>query len=378
MTRILTVEDIDDIAIGAGILGTGGGGDPLIGRLLVQKAIRDGLTVTVVHPDEVPDEACVIASAMMGAPTVVVEKLPAGEEALNSLRALETRIGKTADFIIPMEIGGLNSMIPLLAAAQAGIPVVDGDGMGRAFPELQMETFGVYGVPGSPLVVSDANGDHVVVETGDDNVRMESFARAVTIRMGGAAYIAEYPMSGADVKRTAVAGTLGLAQSFGAAVREANQAHSDPIAAIASVVQDSIYGYAHVIATGKVTDVQRQVVDGFSSGTLKIAVFGAEDELVIDFRNENIIARMVDPAGHSEVVGVVPDLICVLDSDSGEAITTESTRYGQRVTVLGISTPEIMRTPEALKVWGPRCFGLDHDWTPLEQLAAPKQAAPAP
>lgn len=365
MSYDLDGQTLADIARGAAIMGTGGGGDPLVGRMLVQQALDEGLRVAVIDADEVADDDLVISTAMMGAPSVVVEKLPSGDEAVASLRRLEEHLGRTAVATIPMECGGLNSMIPLLVAARAGIPVVDGDGMGRAFPELQMETFGVYGVPGSPLVVSDAAGHTALIETGTDNVQMESFARAVTIRMGGASYIAEYSMSGADVKRTAIPGTLSLARDLGRAVREAKEAHSDAFAALIQAVRNSIYGYARPLYSGKIVDVSRAVVDGFTAGTVVIEPFDAGSPMVIDFRNENIVAKV-----DGRTVAIVPDLITILDLDSATAITTEALRFGQRVRVLAIATPPIMRTPEALEVWGPHAFGLDEPWVPVEELAA--------
>lgn len=36
------------------------------------------------------------------------------------------------------EIGGLNAVEPLCVAALMDLPVIDCDGMGRAFPELQV------------------------------------------------------------------------------------------------------------------------------------------------------------------------------------------------------------------------------------------------
>lgn len=361
----LDSQTLADIARGAAIMATGGGGDPLVGRMLVQQALDEGFVVQVIDPSELDDDDLVISTAMMGAPSVVVEKLPSGQETVASLRRLEEHLGKTAAATIPMEAGGLNSMIPLLVGARAGIPVVDGDGMGRAFPELQMETFGVYGVSGSPLVVSDAAGHTALIETGDDNAQLESFARAVTIRMGGAGYIAEYSMSGAEVKRTAIPGTMSLARDLGRAVRVARERHTDPFAALVDAVENSIYGYARELFTGKVVDVQRGVVDGFTSGTVKIDPFGEGDPLTIDFRNENIVAKQ-----NGRTLALVPDLITILDVDSATAITTEALRFGQRVRVLAIATPAIMRTPEALKVWGPHAFGIDEPWVPVEDLAS--------
>jgi len=63
----------------------------------------------------------------------------------------------------------------------------------------------------------------------------------------------------------------------------------------------------------------------------------------------------------------VPDLICVLDAETAEPITTEGLRYGQRVRVIGISTPDMMRTPEALAAFGPGAFGIDEEFVPVEQ-----------
>ena len=40
LIRLIDVADLDDIATGGAILGTGGGGDPYIGKLMAQEAIR--------------------------------------------------------------------------------------------------------------------------------------------------------------------------------------------------------------------------------------------------------------------------------------------------------------------------------------------------
>ena len=224
---ILKPEDLVDLTLGAAFLGTGGGGDPYIGRLMVQEAMADGGEVEIIDLDAIPDDALVIPTAMMGAPTVLVEKLPGGEEAVASLRKLESYLGRKAFATMPIEVGGINSTMPLVVGARTGLPVLDADGMGRAFPELQMETFSVYGVSGSPLVVTNEYGDSAIIET-RDNVMMEWLARGVTIRMGGAAYIAEYAMDGKTAKRTSVPGTLSLARKIGACIRLARTEHRDP------------------------------------------------------------------------------------------------------------------------------------------------------
>ncbi len=357
----LDAQKLMDLSVGAAFLGTGGGGDPYVGRLMVQQCLDEGLTVDIIDADELPDDALVIPTAMMGAPTVMVEKLPSGDEAVQALRRMERHLGRKADATMPIEVGGINSTIPLMVGARLGLPVVDADGMGRAFPELQMETFAVMGVPACPLIVSDEHGNQVLIEA-QDNRTAEFLARAVTIRMGGASCIAEYSMSGAEVKRTSVRNTLTLAMEIGRCLREARRAHRDPIAALLDLLPQTHYQYAKVIHSGKVTDIRRETRAGFSIGTARIA--GSESfigELEITIQNENLVARR-----GGRVLALVPDLICVLDAETAMPITTEALRYGQRVVVVAVAVPPIMRTPEALAVFGPQGFGLDLPYVPVE------------
>jgi DUF917 family protein len=63
----------------------------------------------------------------------------------------------------------------------------------------------------------------------------------------------------------------------------------------------------------------------------------------------------------------VPDLITVLDIETGEPITTEGLRYGFRVVVLGMPCTPKWRTPEGLALVGPRYFGYEIDYVPVEE-----------
>lgn len=361
MSWTVGLDDLPDLARGAALLGTGGGGDPRIGMLLVDEAIRRHGPVRVLDPEELDDDLLVVPTAQMGAPTVVLERIPAGPEPLGALRRLEQHRGVRAGATMPIECGGINSMIPLLVGATGGLPVVDADGMGRAFPELQMETFSVYGVPGSPLAIADERGHTVLIDAAEDNRHMEWLARGVTIRLGGVAYIAEYAMTGRQVKDTAVPRTLSMALAVGRAIREARERHGDPFEAVADTFARTIYTHVRELFHGKITDVERRTVEGFARGTARLAAVDGDDELVISFQNENLLATR-----DGVPVAMVPDLVCVLEEDTAEPITTERLRYGQRVRVIGVSTPDLMRTPEALAVFGPRCFGLDLDFVPVE------------
>jgi DUF917 family protein len=360
----LRVEGLSDLARGAALLGSGGGGDPYIGPLMVERAMASGGRVTVWALDEVPDEALIVPTAMMGAPTVMIEKLPSGEEGVHALRTLERHLGRTATATMPIECGGLNSTMPLVVAAKTGKPVVDADGMGRAFPELQMETFHVYGVSGSPMTIANEHGDVTLVQA-RDNWAMEWLARGIAVRMGGAALIAEYAMDGATARRVSIPGTLSLAIDLGRALRRARERHGDPLRYLEDALRPAIYSGPRLLFQGKVSDVLRRTTEGFVKGSARIQPADRGAALEILFQNEHLIARLDE-----EVLAVVPELICVLEADTGEPITTEGLRYGQRVQVIAITPPEVMRTPEALAVFGPRAFGLDCDYAPPDPIGA--------
>jgi DUF917 family protein len=349
-------DALESISIGAGILGTGGGGNPYIGMLRARELVRANGPVNVLGLEELPDDSRVICVGGMGAPTVGVEKVR-GTESYRAVRAIEKHTGEQATALISGEIGGSNSLEPVIPASLARLPVVDGDGMGRAFPELQMTTFFIYGIPPTPTAVCDEKGNTAIVEDAVSPTWVERMARAVTIVMGCAPVFAFAPMSAADVRRTAIPGTLSLAKSLGDAVRRAQREKRDPIEAILATVP------GRVLFQGKIVDVERRTTEGFARGRVTIDGTGddAGAQLAVDFQNENLVAHR-----DGAVIVTVPDLICIVDAERGEPITTELLRYGFRVTVLGFPAPPLLKTPEALAVVGPQAFGYEAAYVPLK------------
>src|SRR5688572_1204115 len=178
--RLIEAAQLDDIALGAAVLGTGGGGDPYIGKLMAQYSIRKCGPVRMVEVEELDDDALVACSAMMGAPTVMVEKIPSGAEIVTAFQALESFLGKKLFATMSAEAGGLNSSTPFSVAAELGIPLVDADMMGRAFPELQMCMPSLFGVSATPMAIADEKGNSAVINT-VSNHWTETMARTLTI-----------------------------------------------------------------------------------------------------------------------------------------------------------------------------------------------------
>jgi len=353
---MIGIKEVEDIALGAAVLGTGGGGDPYVGKLMAQQAIREHGPVELVTADEMAPEDMSVAIAMMGAPTVMVEKIPGGNECVQAFKAVQSYVGKEIRYIYSIEAGGINSTIPIRLAAQLGLPLLDLDGMGRAFPEIQMVTHNLFGITATPFTMADEKGNSAVLAT-IDNRWMETFARGIAVNMGATAHIACYAATGAQQQESAIHGTMSLAENIGKAIREARTAHTNPIAAIQQTTG------AFVVFHGKLIDVQRRTVAGFAHGSAVLEGIGAHSgtTMNIQFQNENLIAET-----DGEVIVSVPDLITMVEEDTGEPITTEQLRYGFRVLVLAMPCHPHWRTEQGLKVVGPRYFGYDTDYVPVE------------
>lgn len=359
----LSEDDVAAIATGAAILGTGGGGNPYIGSLRAREQLRAGRVIEVLPLTSLADDAVVVSLGGIGAPVVGIEKIERGDECYQALRRLEAYLGVRADALIASEVGGSNSLEPMIAAALADIPVVDGDGMGRAFPEVQMTTFSIYGHEPWPAALADEKGNAVLFTRLHDMFWLERLARTATVDMGAAAGLALAPMTGAFVKRTAVPDTLSLALELGRSLATARADHVDPAQRVATTLG------GRLLLRGKIVDVRRELRGGFSLGRVKLEGTDADagTRAEIDIQNENLVFRQ---GGHVQVS--VPDLIVVLDADSGQPITTEVLRFGLRVAVLAFPCHPLLGTEEALAVVGPAAFGYPE--VTYEPLAAREDA----
>jgi DUF917 family protein len=343
-------EALEAIALGAAVLGTGGGGNPYLGWLRVRRQLHLGGRVRVVRLEDLDPDSFVIPTSGIGAPTVGVEKIERGTECLCAVEAIEGLLGRRAAAVMTDEIGGANALEAMVVGSLKGIPVLDADSMGRAFPEVQMSTFFIYGLKPYPTALCDEKGNKVLFPHADSAQWLERAARTLTIQMGCHAGMAGPPMTAAEGRNVMIHGTMRRAWRLGRAILEARAAKSNPI--------EAILGAEHgvVLFTGKIVDVDRHTTEGFARGTILIEGLDAfaDARCTVDFQNENLLCRV-----DGEVRATVPDLICVIESETGTPVTTEELRYGFRVTVVCLGAPDELKTAEALEVVGPRAFGID-------------------
>ena len=343
-------SDIDFLATGAWILGTGGGGDPYYNCLNVKKLYRQGKRVEILDPMALDDDDLVAMVSFQGAPLVCGERLPDPVFASKAVTVMEEFLGRKFTATMSSEIGGSNGINPFLVAALLDIPVVDGDIMGRAFPDVSKTSFAVRDLKPDPLTVIDIRGNSVILPDIKDWFWAERISRKVVTEMGSTASTSMVPRTGREVKDHGILYSVTKAIEIGRVVHEARRNHADPVAA---VLENQA---GRLLFQGKINDINRRTTEGFLRGSAEIEGLGADKDHTfrLEFQNEFSVGWL-----DGEVLITVPDLICVLDTVSGEAIGTDTLRYGQRVSVIALRSPEIFLSEKGLLHTGPRAFGFD-------------------
>lgn len=341
--------------MGSTVLGTGGGGDPYIGKLLTQQSIKKNGDLTLLDPYEVPDDALIVPVAAFGAPVILLEKLFNGTEAIEAFDMMERYLGQKIYATMPAEAGGLNGLIPFSVAAEKNIPIIDADGMGRAYPRLELVTWTLYDIPASPITQADEKGNKAIYHT-VNNAWGETMVGSTVIPMGGSCMIGCYPMTGKQMKEASVLGTITLAEEIGRIIIDSKNNAQDPL--------DTLLGKTkgQLIFSGKIIDVSNTTDGRWNKGLCTLRGLGAYQgkTMELDYQNEFLIARV-----DGQVVASVPDLITVLDIETAEPITAEVLQFGYRLNVIALPCDDKWKTDKGIALGGPAAFGYDHIYSPI-------------
>ncbi|KAG0646245.1 hypothetical protein D0Z07_8135 [Hyphodiscus hymeniophilus] len=368
---IISDIDLTWISTGCYILGTGGGGSPYGHMLRLREIMKNGGVVRVISPDDLKDDDLVACGGGKGSPTVGIEKLT-GDEMLEAQTELYNFMKVEPTAVIALEIGGGNGLQGMILGASnmMNLPTVDGDWMGRAYPVAWQTTPVVFEEKPVflPSTICDGNGQVMFMTKAKSELMVERAFRAALSQMGSHVACAKGPISGKNTKCWVVEHTISLSWRIGRAValsRSLNQ-----IDTVAESIISEVGGAesARVLFKGKIVGVDRMLRMGHVYGEVIIegmSLRGDGDSefqgrVKIPFKNENIVAIQEEDDGSETVLASVPDLICVIDAQNGEAIGTPEYRYGLLVIVLGIVASEKWTsTPRGLEIGGPKGFGMD-------------------
>ena len=370
-------RDCEDFIRGCVFMGTGGGGEREWGERMLRSALDEGLTIEWVDVEDIPDDVWTVTPYGMGSIAPLTQETldeiekrglqdKLGDAAMEeAIKELGEYLGQPIGCLVCAELGGGNSAAPLVTGARMGIPVVDGDYAGRAIPEEVQGTPFIHGKHGWPVASVDEWGDIVIIKSAVDSYMLERVGKLLAVAAYGSTMQAGTPLPAPEMKEVLVRGTLTKSLALGRAIREARERGADPIDAAVELTE----GWR--LFEGVVGGKEWEDRDGYMFGTNHVKGTGDYEGQTLDvwYKNENHVSWL-----NGEPWICSPDMVILARKESGEGITNTDIKEGDAVVAVGVKGLEIFRTEFALdQAAGPRYFGFDIDYVPIEQLMKGRQ-----
>ncbi|MDR3477909.1 MAG: DUF917 domain-containing protein [Gammaproteobacteria bacterium] len=325
--KTFSENDLFALSLGATLLGSGGGGDPAILYTQVHYLLKKNGPIPIIQPQDLSQNALVVPIALIGAPLVSLERIPNTTLFMNLRDTIIQHYPNREIVLIAAEIGGCNALTPFMLAAQTGLPILDGDLIGRAFPKLNMCKPAIFGKNAQQTFIASPYGDCVTFTT-DSIDDLEKRARQLTVDFGCSAAIATFLFEAKEQEQYVINGSLTRAMQLGCLLK-------NPTADFANITS------AKKIATGIITEVSHTIQNGFLIGYARIKT--TEEELVVWYQNEYLLVQNQ----HSQTLAETPAIIALIEVRSGLPLTSESLRYGLKIALFSLPAPAFWEEPYA-------------------------------
>ena len=359
MAVALTVHatDVEDLALGATVLGGGGGGDTWLTKAMLYEAIRRSGPLTVHAAETIADDALVVAVGIVGAPAAIVENFPGAIEVTRALSMIEDHVGRRCEAIFPLEIGGMNALFPLAAGHGASVKCIDADAMGRAMPHIGMALVNLAGRAPNPIALASCWGNDALLKSCSSGAA-EAMVRTCLREMGLVAAIATYPMEAHQLRSAGAGESVSFCLELGR-----------KLSAVSSVEDHEAYDAflkfvrGRTIFEGDVVHVRQPVVDPLGGlGGSVVLKHNRESRrfMRVEFDTENVVA-----SEEGQAVVTAPDIIIALHRETARPVSVENISVGDRVQIVGIPAHDRWRTAEGIALSGPRARGYDLDYVDL-------------
>ena len=370
MSKIIfkTIQECEDFVRGCTVFGTGGGGDPQRGvKWLSDTLERDG-EVFLIEVEDIPDDAW--TACMFGMGSIApkneetfreIERMGLKEADTDmslSIQAFMDYTGIKLAGVIPMELGGSNSVAPVAFGPKVGVPCIDGDYAGRAVPEIAQTIPFMTGKTFVPYSGVDIWGDVCIVKEAAGSGMVERIGKMLSVAAYGGCMMTGILLKGKEMKKMILPGTLSKSYRVGKKIREARESGKDPVQAII----DFTNGW--LLFQGEIEKKEWEDRGGYMYGTNYLNGIGSfkGHKMAVWFKNENhIVWRDEEPFVTS------PDFVQMVDLQTGEPMTNTVIKPGDRVAVLGMKCADIYRTKKGLELLGPKHFGFQMDYIPIEE-----------
>lgn len=366
--KLVKQEQMEDLIRGCAFMATGGGGSPLAGRTLLEDCFAEGKEIKLVLPEDVADDALICTGSYVGsiAPITTEQsemlnklgmKRRVRREIVEAVKELEAYSNRRISAIAPCELGALNTTCALDAAANLNILAVDGDFAGRALPETIQFRFCIKGMDIWPRIMCDYAGNKTIIKEAVSPAMMERIQKHLAMSSSGLVGAAGHLMTGREMKRVIIPGTISRCIVIGETIRKARSQKEGFL----NVVAEALGGW--VLFSGKVIRKTWQDKEGYMVGDLELegeAGFQSRS-FNVWFKNEYHISWL-----DQKPFVTSPDIISVINLESGEVPTNTDIKTGDRLGIIGLKAAEGYRSEDALKVLSPGYFGFEMNYSPIE------------
>ena len=334
MARILNKQDILEMAYGACLLAGGGGGslDNAI-QILDEMDAKKKIAVEMITVDEIERGRYVGTCGGMGSPLKFKERgANCIDEPVFAFRALE-RVGhqmnRKVSYIMALEYGALNTVLPYMVAFECGVPVVDADGTGRAVPSIQTLLYGINEVPIAPFVMADMNENITITYPSDplNAAYLDVVGRHMCMASDMVMGVAFAIVSAEDIKTKLVPDAYVDAQAIGKAMLKAKADKTDVFDELEKAVK------CKELFRGKITKFINESRGGWDFGAIHVEGSGKYKGKTysIDIQNESLVAYE-----GKKVLMTVPDIITAINLDTGDPSSNADFSEGMNISVIGI------------------------------------------
>ncbi|MFK7733268.1 MAG: DUF917 domain-containing protein [Pseudomonadales bacterium] len=355
-------DELKDLLHGCALMGTGGGGDVSTGMRYIDSALAAGKVFRLASANELGSDTMLCTPYALGATQASQrgaehQRLPRPTQApiVTAMEKLAAHTGAKFDATVACELGGENTAVAAYAAAMIDGVLLDADAAGRAVPEITHSTYYLAGLPASPLVLSNEFGETILCEQIFDDLRAEDIARAFAMVSRDDIVAVDHAANLSEMSNALYHGSLSMAAQLGCAMRTMRQESEQDTSELAAM------GSGKLLLQGVITACEARVESGFTLGFVEVSGTDSYrgDTARIEFKNENMTASI-----NGELRVTIPDLICVLNTQSNEALTHPNAECGMKIAVLVLPAPPHFTSPAGLKAFGPAYLGLDQDFIP--------------
>ncbi|MCE5209420.1 MAG: DUF917 domain-containing protein [Chloroflexi bacterium] len=364
--EIKTEQEAQDFVRGCAFYGTGGGGLVENGIKSLMTLLNNHKKIKFISTDDVADDEYIACTFLMGSIAPLTEetikemktfglekeKYTDSETLAEAVKELELFSGKKVKAIVPIELGGANTPGGVAASVLNDVPVIDGDFTGRAIPEIQQTTPYLKGKDLCPISSVDLWGNVCIVKNAINYFMSERIGKIISTSAYSLTGDAGFLMTGKDMRECIIPGTLTECYELGKLIRETREKNENPVQAIVKKLN------AKLLFEGEVVNKETENKGGYYWGTTTVEKAGSKCK--VWFKNENHMCWIDD-----KVVCTSPDMISLVNSETGEPITNPKMAVGMKVSVIGVGARKEFMNEKGIDILGPKYFGFDEEYKPL-------------